>query len=64
MTCVYLYAQIRAIGHTDPIQYNKKINFDVHNKRRIIRLEEICFPSAISIFSKRFQLKYSRNLFG
>ena len=63
MTCVYLYAQIRVIGKTDPIQYNKKINFDVHNKRRIILLEEICFPSAISVFSKLFQIKYSRNLF-
>ena len=52
------------IGKTDLIQYNKKINFDDHNKRRIILLEEICFPSVISVFSKCFQIKYSRNLFG
>ena len=52
------------IGKTDQIQYNKKSNFDDHNKRRIILLEEICFPSAISVFSKCFQIKYSRNLFG
>ena len=52
------------IGKTDPIQYNKNINFDVHNKRRIILLEEICFPPAISVFSKCFQIKCSRNLFG
>ena len=60
MTCVYLYAYIRVIG----LQYNKKINFDVHNKRRIILLEEICFPFAISVFSKCFEIKHSRNLLG
>ena len=64
MTCVYLYAHIRVIGKTDLMQYNKKINFDVHNKRRIILLEEICFPFAISVFSKCFEIKHSRNLFG
>ena len=64
MTCVYLYAQIRVIGKTDLIQYNKKINFDDHNKRKIILVEEICFPSAVSAFSKCIQIKYSRNLFG
>ena len=64
MTCVYLYAQIRVIGKTDQIQCYKKINFDVYNKRRIILVEEIWFPSAISVFSKCFQIKYSRNLFG
>ena len=64
MTCIYLYAYISMIGKTDTIQYNKKINFDVHNKRRIILVEEICFPYAISVFSKCFQIKYSRNLFG
>ena len=52
------------MGKTDLIQYNKKINFDDHNKRRFILLEEICFPSAISVFSKCFQVKSSRNLFG
>ena len=52
------------IGKTDLIQYNKKINFDVHNKRRIILLEEICFPYAINVFSKCFEIKYSRNLLG
>ena len=52
------------IGKTDLIQHNKKINFDDRNKRRIILLEEICFPSAISGFFKCFQIKYSRNLFG
>ena len=46
------------------VQYNKKINFDVYNKRRIILLEEICFPYAISSFSKCFEIKYSRNLLG
>ena len=64
MTCVYLYAEIRVIGKMDPIQYNKKINFDVHNKRKIILVKEIYFPSAVSVFSKCFQIKYSRNLFG
>ena len=62
MKCVYFYAYIRVIGKTDLIQYNKKINFDVHNKRRIIPLEEICFPFAISVFSKCFEIKHSRNL--
>ena len=52
------------IGKTHLIQYNKKINFDDHNKRRIILLEEICFSSAVSAFSKCFHIKYSRNLFG
>ena len=52
------------IGKTDLLQYNKKINFDDHNKRRIILLEEISFPSTICVFSKCFQIKYSRNLFG
>ena len=52
------------IGKTDLIQYNKKINFDDRNKRRIILLEEICFPSAVRAFSKCFQIKYFRNLFG
>ena len=52
------------VGKTDIIQYNKKINFDVHNKRRIILLKEICFPSAISVFFKSFRIKYYRNLSG
>ena len=52
------------IGKTDLIQHNKKINFDVQNKRRVILLEEICFPSAISVSSECFQAKYSRNLLG
>ena len=64
MTCVYLYAYIRVIDKTDQILYNKKINFDVHNKRRIIPLEKICFPFAISVFSKCFEIKHSRNLLG
>ena len=64
MTCVFLYAYIRVIGKTDLMQYNKKINFDVHNKRRIILLKEICFPFAISVFSKCFEIKHSRNLLG
>ena len=61
----YIYALEYAWSvKTDLIQYNKKINFDVHNKRRIILLEEICFPSAISVFSKCFEIKYSWNLLG
>ena len=60
MTCVYLYAYIRVIG----LQYNKKNNFDVYNKRRIILLEEICFPFAIIVFSKCFEIKHSRNVLG
>ena len=48
----------------DLIQYNKKINFDVHNKRRNIFLEEIRFLYAINVFSKCFEIKYSRNLLG
>ena len=48
------------IGKTDLIQRNKKINFDVHNKRRIIFLEGI--PYTISAFSKCFEIKYYRNL--
>ena len=27
-------------------------------------MEQICFPSAISVFSEYFQIKYSRNLLG
>ena len=64
MTCVYLYACIWVIGKTDLMQYNKKINFDVHNKPRIILLKESCLPFAISVFSKCFQIKHSRNLLG
>ena len=60
MRCVYLYACIRVIG----LQYNKKINFDVHNKQKIILLEETCFPFAISVFSKWFEIKHSQNLLG
>ena len=60
MTCVYLYAYIRVIG----LQYNKKINFDVHNKRRIILLEEICFSFASRVFSKCFKIKHSQNVLG
>ena len=52
------------IGKTDLTQYNKKIHFDVHNKRRIILLEEICFPSAIRVFSECLEIKCSRNLLG
>ena len=48
----------------DLLQYNKKINFDVYNKRRIIFLEEISFLCAINVFSKCFEIKYSRNLLG
>ena len=62
MICLYLYAYTHVIGKTDLLQYNKKINFDVHNKRRIILLEEICFPFTISVFSKCFEIKHSRNL--
>ena len=40
------------------------MSFDRQNKRKIILLEEICFPFAISVFSKCFQIKYSRNLLG
>ena len=47
---IYLYAYIRVIGKTNLLQYNKKINFDVRNKQRIILLKEICFPFAISVF--------------
>ena len=52
------------IGKTDLIRYNKKINFNVKSKLKVILLEEICFPSAISLFSKCFAIKHSRNLFG
>ena len=52
------------IGKTDLIQYNKKINFDVQSKLRVILFEETCFPSAISVFSEYFQVKCSRNLLG
>ena len=49
---------------SNTVQYNKKIHFYVYNKRRIILLEEICFPSAIRVFSKCFEKKYSENLLG
>ena len=45
-----IFLRIRVIGETNLLQYNKKINFDVHNKRGIILLKEICFPFAISVF--------------
>ena len=34
------------------------------DKRRIILLEEVCFTSAISVFSVCFQIKYFGNLLG
>ena len=61
---IYTHKLIRVIGKTDLIRYNKKINFNVKSKLRVILLEEICFPSAISLFSKCFAIKHSRNLFG
>ena len=61
---IFIRIYTRNRGKTDLVQYNKKINFDVHNKGRIILLEETCFPFAISVFFKCFEIKHSRNLLG
>ena len=66
MTCAYLYAYIRVITKTDPKQSIKKsiLTLEIYEDIwKVILLKDICFSSAISFFSKCFQLKYSRNLF-
>ena len=64
MTCVNLYPFIWVIGNTDQIQHNKKLISTFKVNLEVIFLEEICFPSAISVFSECFQIKYFRNLSG
>ena len=59
--CTHKYS--RSVKRTQYSTTKKNNNFDVHNKRRIILVKDLGFPSAISVFSKCFQIKYSRNLF-